>query len=147
MKKQPLRIYFAGAWSRRDEIAKVVDDLEAAIPGIESTSRWLHEPTVLGGRVVRGEAFRRKRALEDLHDVRKASVLVRFTDDLSGDTVPAKLATGSRMFEMGIAYERKNKVVVVSGHQPIFDYLPKVVHVRHLDELKSYLRGLARVRK
>jgi len=45
------------------------------------------------------------------------------------------------MFEMGIAYERKMPVVVVGGYQPIFDYLPKIVHVRTLDELRVYLSG------
>lgn len=142
MKNKSLRIYIAGAWSRRDELEKIAADLEVTVPGIEITSRWLHEPTVFGNKVARNDAFRRRRAIEDLHDVRKATVLVRFTDDLSSSFVPSKLATGSRMFEMGVAYERGNRVVVVGGHQPIFDYLPKIVHARHLDELRTYLRGL-----
>jgi hypothetical protein len=138
-----LKIYLAAAWSRRDEIAGVARQLEQ-IPGIEITSRWLHEPTVLGHKIVRGNTFRRRRAQEDVADVRKAEMLVRFSDDLSGPTVPATLATGSRMFEMGLAYAEGKKVVVVGGTQPIFDYLPRIVHLRHVDELKSYLRGIPR---
>jgi hypothetical protein len=147
MKKQPLRIYLAAAWSRRDEIAKVADDLVDAIDGIEITSRWLREPTMFEAKKYRDEKFRRRRAQEDVVDVRRASMIVRFTDDLSGPTVPAKLATGARMFEMGMAYERGNKVVIVGGYQPIFDYLPGVIHLRHIDELKTYLRGLVRRKK
>jgi hypothetical protein len=139
-----LKIYLAAAWSRRDEIAAVADQLMEQIPGIEITARWLWEPTVLGSKIVRGNRFRRRRAQEDVADVRKADILVRFSDDLSGATVPAKLATGSRMFEQGLAYAEGKRIVVVGGNQPIFDYLPEIVHLRHVDELKYYLAGLQR---
>lgn len=138
-----LKIYTAAAWSRRDEIAGVVDEL-VQIPGIEITARWLREPTVLGSKIVRGNRFRRRRAQEDVADVLRADMLVRFSDDLSGSTVPAKLATGSRMFEMGLAYAKGKQIVVVGGYQPIFDYLPGIVHLRHVDELKHYLAGITR---
>ncbi len=140
--KKPLRIYIAAAWSRREEMANVAENLKAAIPGIEITSRWLQEP--IGGlRMHEPElpsSFRQRRALEDLTDVRRADVLIRFTDDLSGETVPARLATGSRMFEMGIAYERAMKIIVVNGFQPIFDHLPSITHVQNVTELKNYLK-------
>jgi hypothetical protein len=134
-----LKIYLAAAWSRRDEIAQVSKELEAMGIGIEITSRWLREPTKLGKLK---KNFRRKRALEDVADVCRASHLVRFSDDLSKATVPSSLATGARMFEMGLAYAEGKKIIVCGGFQPIFDWLPKIVHVRHLDELKSYLRGV-----
>jgi len=136
-----IKIYLAAAWSRRDEIAAVADQLRE-LPGIEITSRWLKEPTVLGSKIVRGNRFRRRRAQEDVADVRRADMLVRFSDDLSGTTVPAKLATGSRMFEQGLAYALGKRIVVVGGQQPIFDYLPEMTHLRHVDELKNYLAGL-----
>jgi hypothetical protein len=144
MKKIKIKIYIAAAWSRRDEMAQIAEELKAMNIGLEITSRWLHEPTIHGSKIKRGDGFRRRRAMEDVVDVRKANVLIRFSDDLSGKFVPAKLATGSRMFEMGLAYERGMKVIVVGGFQPIFDYLPGIVHLRHLDELKAYLRGLKR---
>lgn len=136
MKK--LRVYLAAAMSRRDEMRAVAADLERM--GIEVTSRWLREEPTSGIKYTK-IARRKVWALKDLKDVRKADVLVRFTDDLSKPTVPSRLATGSRMFEMGVAYERKMPVVVVGGFQPIFDYLPKIVHVRTLDELRVYLSG------
>lgn len=135
MKK--LKIYFAAAWGRRDEIRQIVEDLQRSL-GIQSTSRWLYEPT---SSIKKGDGFRRRRAQEDVQDVLKADMLVRFSDDLSGRTVPAKLATGSRMFEMGLAYRAGKKIVVCGGHQPIFDYLPGITHVRHLGELKTFLQN------
>lgn len=131
-----LKIYLAAAWSRRDEMVGVAHQL-SKIPGIKITCRWLGpQPHA-----------RHLRALEDVADVRKADVVIRFTDDLTTEFVPARLATGSRMFEMGMAYERKTPVIVVGGNQPIFDYLPKIVHVRHLDELRHALTRMVRIRQ
>lgn len=139
-----LKIYLAAAWSRREEMQAVAAELRAI--GIEITSRWLQQrKSIIPG--THTDVFRRNRAVEDLADVRRADVLVRFTDDLSEPTVPSRLATGSRMFEMGVAYERKMRVFVVGGYQPVFDYLPKVTHVRHLDELRVALNRLARSKK
>ena len=139
-----LKVYLAAAMSRRDEMRAVAVDLERM--GIEITSRWLREEPISGIKYTK-IARRKSWALKDLKDVRKADILVRFTDDLSKPTVPSRLATGSRMFEMGVAYEREMPVVVVGGFQPIFDYLPKIVHVRTLDELRVYLSGYRFFRK
>jgi hypothetical protein len=83
--------------------------------------------------------FRRQRAQEDVEDVRAARILVRFTDDLNRPTVPAGLATGSRMFEMGLAYALGKIIIVVGGTQPIFDYLPGIFHLHDVAELKKVL--------
>jgi hypothetical protein len=40
------------------------------------------------------------------------------------------------------AKRRKMHIIVVGGHQPVFDYLPEIIHVRHLSELKTLLRSL-----
>jgi hypothetical protein len=136
--KKPLKVYLAAAWHRQAEMREVAKEISHLV---DVTSRWLHEVPASGSKLTK-ERSRRMWAKRDVADVRKADVLIRFTDDLSGNKVPAKLATGSRMFEMGLAYERRMKVIVVGGFQPIFDYLPEVRHVRHLDELKVYLRGL-----
>lgn len=134
-----LKIYLAAAWHRQAEMRLVAEELKAA--GFIITSRWLHEIPATGSKLKR-ERSKRMWAYRDIADVRKANVLVRFTDDLSGHTVPAQWATGSRMFEMGLAYERGIEIVVVGGFQPVFDYCREITHVRHVEELKSYLRGL-----
>lgn len=135
-----LKVYLAARWSRQAEMAMLAEELKKTT-GVEITSRWLHEIPAKGSKLKRDRS-KRMWAKRDVADVRKADVLVRFTDDLSGGTVPSQWATGSRMFEMGLAYERKMYVIVVGGFQPVFDYLPGIIHVRHLGELKNLLRSL-----
>ena len=82
------------------------------------------------------------RELIDLQDVRKSDVLVRFTDDLSTEFVPSRLASGARMTEVGMALERGLLVVIVGGYQNVFDYLPEVKHVSTWQEAIGYLNNL-----
>lgn len=134
-----LKIYLAAAWHRKAEIAAIAAELNQ-IPGIQVQARWLTEQGAVGGLTAHGRVkFLRSRALVDVSDVRACDILVRFSDDLNVETVPAALATGSRMFEMGMAYDAGKPVIVVGGYQPVFDYLPNVTHVRDVAELKSYL--------
>jgi hypothetical protein len=133
-----MRLYLAAAWSRKDEISEIAKELNK-ISGIEVQARWISEPkSEYGGSNV--TEFRRDRALIDVEDVGNADVLVRFTDDLSREVIPAGLATGARMFEMGYAWSLGKKIIVVGGYQPIFDYLPGITHVRDVEELKRALR-------
>src|SRR6266576_1102637 len=129
-RKQVMKAYLAAAWSRQAEVRQYAYILRAE--GIEVTSRWLDEREALDPRD--RERHRRETALIDIQDVRRADVLVRFTDDLSQPTVPSGLATGARMFEMGLAWAEGIPVVVVSGHQQVFDWLPGVTHVKNFKE-------------
>jgi hypothetical protein len=135
-----LKVYIAAAWHRQAEMAALAEELKAAT-GVEITSRWLHEVPAKGSKLKKDRS-KRLWAKRDVADVRKADALIRFTDDLSREFVPAQWATGSRMVEMGIALERNMYVIAVGGYQPVFDYLPQVIHVRHLSELKNLLRSL-----
>ncbi len=143
MKK--LKVYIAAAWHRQAEMAALAEELKSAT-GVEITSRWLHEIPAKGSKLKKDRS-KRLWAKRDVQDVRKADVLVRFTDDLSREFIPSQWATGSRMFEMGLAFERKMHVIVVGGYQPVFDYLPEIIHVRHLSELKNLLRSLNKQEK
>jgi hypothetical protein len=125
-----MRLYLAAAWSRKDEVRMIADALNE-LPEIEVQARWLFEPVPKDYNTT----FREQRAVMDVEDVVGADVLVRFTDDLSGPVVPAGLATGARMFEMGLAYALGKTIIVVGGIQPIFDYLPSVIHVKNVEEL------------
>lgn len=135
------RLYLAAAWSRQAEIRAVAEDLNQ-LPGIEVAARWLYEepipPTLHDSEL---DEFRQNRAQEDVEDVRAAHMLVRFTDDLNRPIVPSGLATGSRMFEMGLAYAWKKVIIVVGGTQPIFDYLPEIFHVHDVATLKRVLKN------
>jgi len=129
-------VYLAASWTRRNEIKMVATYLRAA--GIEVRARWLDEEPVPADPD--RERFLIHRATEDVEDVLACDVLVRFTDDLTAPTVPSRLATGARMFEMGLAWGAGKQIVVVGGHQCIFDHLPvNITHVRDVQELKNYL--------
>lgn len=137
-----MKIYLAGAWARKNEIKKVADEIDNLAVGLHVSARWLEEPdSIYGGADVL--EFRRERARIDIQDVSSADILVRFTDDLTAEFVPAKLATGARMFEMGYAFALGKVIIVVGGVQPIFDYLPGIIHVKNVPELKTWLLGMA----
>jgi nucleoside 2-deoxyribosyltransferase len=131
-----MKIYLAVAWARREEIRKIAEELNK-ITNVYVNSHWIYETKSLTGK----DSFklRQEQARVDVMDVKKADVLVRFTDNLNRKFVPAKLATGARMFEMGYAYATGKKIIVVGGHQPIFDYLPGIIHVNDLATLKELL--------
>ena len=131
-----MKVYLAAAWSRKNEIKKIADELIEL--GIDIQARWLNEPN--GGKHA-SSAFLQSRAEIDLDDVDACDVLVRFSDDLSAPTVSSHLATGSRMFEMGLAYHNGATIIVVGGHQCVFDYLEDIVHLPDVDALKMYLSG------
>jgi len=129
-----MRIYLAAAWGRKDEIKAVADQINMLGCGAHVDSRWLYEPKGLDTLEARQE-----RAEIDVTDVEAADVLVRFSDDLSAPMISSSLATGARMVEMGFALAWGKKVVVVGGYQPIFDYLPNVIHLKDVDELLTWI--------
>ena len=131
-----MRLYLAASYSRKEEIRKIADELIAM--GFKVRARWLYEPDAQLSPSTRYE-FLRSRAEIDVEDVMACEVLVRFSDDLSAPTVPSHLATGSRMFEMGLAWANSKPVVVVGGNQCVFDYLNSITHVKDVGELKTFL--------
>lgn len=133
-------VYLAAAWSRRDEIRTLSYELNK-IPMISINSRWLYQEDCPPG--VTHESFVRQCAINDRDDVEACNTLVRFSDDLTAPTVPAKLASGARMWETGYAYARGKRIIIVGGKQCIFDNLPHVIHVLNNQELKTNLEELA----
>ena len=121
-----MKVYLAAAFSRKDEIKQVAEELRER--GITITSRWLDEPTYPAYDINHAE-FLRQRAQIDLADINEADILIRFSDDLSFSLIPSHLATGSRMGEMMWALAHGKKVYVVGGHQCIFDWLPEITHL------------------
>lgn len=128
-----MKLYLAAAFSRRDEMRVVAKELYQA--GYTITSRWIENTP----QVIKDRRGKMEDAFMDVQDLRAADVLVRFSDNLEQPTIPAKLGSGARMFEFGMAWERGIPVVVVGGKQNIFDNLPNVTHVKSLEELKQYL--------
>jgi len=132
-----MRVYLAAAWSRREEIrgyAKLLAD-----QGVNVQARWLdQEPDFPADGVIRSK-YLQSRAELDVDDVRECDVLVRFSDDLSPATVPSRLASGARMFEMGLAWSLGKKIIVVGGTQCVFDYLRDIIHLDNVEALRLYL--------
>ena len=131
-----MRVYLAAAWSRKDEIKKIADELIEL--GVDVQAQWLSEPAIFPADVSKA-FFLQQRAEIDVNDILQCDLLVRFSDDLTGQTVPASLATGSRMFEMGLAWQAGKEIIVVGGYQCVFDYLEGVIHVRDVEDLKMQL--------
>jgi hypothetical protein len=145
-----MKVYLAASWSRQVEMKQLSLELKAM--GIGVTSRWLDEAEKTNAS---RDRHRRNMAVNDANDVRAADVLVRFTDErvrLDGDyevlkdtLVRASLATGARMFETGLAWGAGIPIIVVGGHQNVFDYLPNIIHLKDVVELKKYLSSTEEV--
>lgn len=131
-----MKVYLAGAWSRREEIHKVAKQLKRM--GVEITARWLEEPESPKG--ASRDKWLRETALVDVEDVLRADAIVRFSDaDVMGfPLASAKLVSGARMFEMGLAWGNNKPVIVVGGHQNVFDYLPNITHVKDIEQLYKW---------
>lgn len=132
-----MKIYTAAAWGRREEVKQVAAELEKV--GVIITSHWLNEPVPPAGSKL--EKWRRETALVDIEDIKAADMIVRFsdTDEAKNPLVPSALISGARMFETGFAWALGKPVVVVGGKQNVFDYLPNIIHVKDVKELKKYL--------
>jgi len=140
-----LNIYIAAAWSRREEMKKLTKELERDIPDLIVNARWIKiEPPekTFWQRTPRENT---RLAMEDQEDAVTSDVLIRFSDDLSAKMVSARLATGSRMVEMGMAIMAGVPVIVVGGKQNLFDCLPQVQHVKNVVSLKRVLRRIQKV--
>jgi len=130
-----MKVYLAAAFSRQEEIEKIAVRLSEK--GLEITSRWLY---------VKKE--RLENAFMDVEDIRRADVLVRFTDTIKNIPTyiisenvyaPIRYLSGARHFETGLAWERGIPIIVVGGKQNIFDELPNIRHVQNVNELEEVL--------
>lgn len=133
-----MNIYLAACYSRRLELCGYREQLEAL--GHVVTSRWLngkHQISDSGKPIGdQGEALvesddnsssncaaalREIFACEDVNDVRDASMIVNFTE------VPrSEKNRGGRHVEMGIAIEKRMRLIVVGHRENIFHWLPDV---------------------
>lgn len=118
------QVYLSASWSRREEVRKVAEDLEGlADIYVKCDWLWVNDPN------------EREAAYRDVRDLRDCDVFVRFSDDLSKETVPSHLATGGRMFETGLAYGLGKEMYIVGDRQNVFDHLPRVRKLASKEEL------------
>ena len=131
-----LSVYLSAAFSRQTEMQWVANELQKR--GIRVTSRWIVENP---------HATRLQRALYDVEDIKIANVLVRYSDatvdelHVEGKSMPAKLVTGARHTEMGMALMLGIPTIVIGGPQNVFDFLPQVKHLHNTEQMLDYLGG------
>lgn len=128
------QVYLAASYTRRNEVRTLAEELEQI--GVYVKAQWLYEPPAIPGHE---DAHCREMAYTDIRDIRDCDVFVRLADDLSAPMVPSELATGARMFEQGLAYGLGKEIYVVGGHQMLFDYMPRVQHVKDTIGLRMAL--------
>lgn len=109
-----MKVYLASAWSRREEMQGIADNLR--LMGHEITSRWLVNekdsstfPDDGKASQIDNDAREAKHtvnALHDVEDVLAADAIVRFSDapEMVWPLVPARLLSGARNFEFGVMY-------------------------------------------
>lgn len=109
-----MKIYLASAWSRREEMQGIAENLK--LMGHEITSRWLVNEKDSSTFPADGkasqidndarEAKHTVNALHDVEDVLTADAIVRFSDapEMVWPLVPARLLSGARNFEFGLMY-------------------------------------------
>jgi len=113
-----IRVYLAGHYSRKVEIAAAARELEAL--GIKVTSTWFREsfaPNVCMKAV--SESFCRKTAKRDVRELTAATHFVLFTFEPD-----VKFTRGGHCVENGIAWGLCKTLAVVGPRQHIFHYLP-----------------------
>lgn len=132
-----MKAYVAAAWTRRDEARQLACTLREM--GISVESRWLYESPCLPDASL--DTYLKARSLEDVGDILAADILIRLSDKslMAGPTCPSALVSGSRMAETMLAWYAGKHVVVLGGHQMIFDYLPGIRVVNTEEELKEYI--------
>jgi hypothetical protein len=130
-----VKIYLAARFSRRDELQGYAAQLTRM--GHEVTSRWLwvdHQLTDADQQdrevaYLRGHVF----ALDDLADVRRADIVVSFTES------PRTGTRGGRHVEFGIGLERELGLVIIGPREHVFHYLPWVIQYDSWEAYYNYL--------
>ena len=139
-----MRIYLAGRYSRREELARYRDILK--LRGITVTSRWLNgdhkvddtgSPTTDDGQVLGAEKLRTRFAREDIEDVKSADSLILFTEEPRVQSA----SRGGRHVEFGMALAFGKALVAVGPRENLFTWLPEVVWLPSFDDYLDMLDG------
>lgn len=123
-------IYPSAAFSRRSEIRAYAKKLTGA--GFTVRARWITEAT---DTLIQA-------ALNDAEDLKASDMIIRFSDPeyfTDSETVPRRLLSAARMWEMGAAAAWGKTLCAVGGHQGCFDDLPQVIHFSTFDDCLRWL--------
>jgi len=127
-----MRVYLAGAFSRKNEIAEKTQELENM--GIIVTSSWVRESESENKVLDCDEELAPLLARKDLQEIMAADAVVLFTHDPTH-----KFVRGGRMHEAGFAMGLGKSLLVCGPKENIFHYLPEVNVFSTWEELKETL--------
>lgn len=131
-----MRVYLAGRFSAKLDIAAKAEELKAA--GFEITSRWLAEVMNCNAQLTDvSDSYLLQHAIEDVEDVRRADVTVLFTVEPTTATV-----RGGRHFESGMAYGFGKLLITCGPIENIFHHLPNVKNYATWEDTKIALLRL-----
>lgn len=147
-----MKIYLAARYSRREELCRYREQLEAA--GHTITSGWLdgqHQLDVDGRPIgdhgeslIEGTGYGAERAAErmrirfasgDLTDLRSASCVISFTEPPN-----SPYSRGGRHVEFGVAVAQRKSLVVVGYRENLFHYLPGIRFFADWEECLAVFR-------
>ena len=133
-----MRVYLSARMSRQEEMQDV---RQVLAPLVTVVARWLDEPYI---PVKKFEAVAHEIAFRDIRDIDGCDTLIRFSDVFDRKSmVPSNWITGGRMWETGYAYAKGKRIIVLGGHQTVFDWLPSIEHVKDVIELCLRLKKSA----
>lgn len=130
-----MRIYLAGRYSRREELAGYAAELGAL--GHTVTSRWLlglHEWPGRRGDSEFPPARTQEWAQEDLADVLAAECVVSFTE-----RPRTERNRGGRHVELGIALGTRKLLLVIGHRENIFHTLPEIRFYETWEQARAVL--------
>jgi nucleoside 2-deoxyribosyltransferase len=107
-----MKIYVASFFDTRERLLPIVEQIKAI--GHSVTSSWLKEPKASTYANVT-DGYRLACAIQDMTDIREASLVIIDTNDLS--------PRGGREFEMGYAIARGIPCMIVGPNRTVFHRL------------------------
>ncbi len=107
-----MKVYLTARFARKDEMARYAQELNRL--GHEVTSRWLEVEFDSGTPLSHPNWS--QLAQQDLDDIRKADVLISFTETTGGG--------GARHVELGVGLGLGKQVYIVGSAEHLFHTLP-----------------------
>lgn len=132
-------IYFAGRYSRAEQLRKYRDDIHAL--GYIVSSRWLdHHGGALRKSLDKADIesdidYANAIAAADLQDLEAADMIVAFTEEEPG-------GKGGRHFELGYAVRAKKRIILIGPRENVFHALPFMHQFPSWSDFISYARRI-----
>jgi predicted RNase H-like nuclease len=132
-----LKVYLAGAYSRRVEFRDYRDRLTAI--GVEVTAGWIDTDFTEGGEAESAhcrEDVRAEIAKSDFYDVINADVVIYFSQPVGSD----KGKRGGRHVEFGIALGTQKTIILVGRRENVFHHLPVIRVFETFDQVLKQIK-------